>query len=193
MTLEDINYLAQTIAAVAVVGSLIYLAIQTQQAGEQTRLNTQALKAKAGFDATHSWATLLENALDFPDDRLALIMAANAGKPWEAFSDADRFWLAVLHRVLFGKLEGQYFLFKYGSLDPDIWEKRRDWAAGLLNVPFYGQWWVHEKVMNAWTEEFVAAIEAARKTSTIVPWVGPDSATDAAQPAPVAPAEGTPP
>lgn len=180
MTLEDINYIAQTVAAVAVVGSLIYLAIQTRQANEQTRLNTQALKAKAGFDATHSWATLLENALDLPGDRMALIMEANAGKPWEEFSDPDRFWLAVLHRSLFGKLEGQYFLFKYGSLDPELWEKRRDWAAGLINVPFYGQWWVHEKAMNAWTDEFVAAIEAARDASTIVPWVRPDSATDEA-------------
>jgi hypothetical protein len=163
MTLEDINYIAQTVAAFAVVGSLIYLAIQT-------RLNTQALKASAGFAATHSWAELLETSLNLPSDRLAVVMAANAGKGWDDFPEPDRFFLAILHRALFQKLEGQYFLFKYGSLDATLWEKRRDWAAGLIKLPFYARWWEFDKVQGMWTDEFIAAIEAARDASNVVPW-----------------------
>ncbi|UVO52583.1 hypothetical protein [Sphingomonas sp. SUN039] len=186
MTLEDINYIAQTIAAFAVVGSLIYLAIQTRQAREQTRLNTEALKASAGFEATHSWATLLEAGINLPKARIALVMEANAGKTWDEFSDLDRFWLAILHRALFQKLEGQYFLLKYGSLDPAFWEKRRDWAAGLINLPFFSQWWAFEKAQHVWTDEFIAAIEAARDTSMIVPW---HSSVHAGRDAPPSPAQ----
>ena len=184
MTLEDLNYIAQTVAAFAVVGSLIYLAIQTRHATEETKLNTQTLKASAAFEATHSWAALLEIGMGLPSDRIAIIMGANAGKAWDDFSEHDQFWLAILHRALFQKLEGQYFLFKYGSLDSSIWEKRRDWAAGLIKLPFYGRWWEFERVQNAWTDEFIAAIEAARLASTIVPWMAAtDSAPDAQQPA----------
>ncbi len=44
MTLQEINFIAQTIAAFAVVGSLIYLAIQT-------RHNTRVMRATAAFVA----------------------------------------------------------------------------------------------------------------------------------------------
>ena len=171
MTLEDINYIAQTVAAFAVVGSLIYLAIQTRHATEQTRLNTQALKASAGFAATHSWGEFNEVSMSVPDEKIGLVLAAyDVGKTWEDFSDVERFWVAIAHRALFMKLEGQYFLLKYGSLDTAIWEKRRDWAAGLIKLPFFRQWWLFDKAQNIWTDEFIAAIEAARDASTVVPW-----------------------
>ena len=193
MTLEEINYIAQTVAAFAVVGSLIYLAIQTRHATEQTRLNTQALKASAGFEATHSWGTFNENIMNLPDEKLALILATyNPGKTWDDFSEVEQFWLAVTHRALFQKLEGQYFLFKYGSLDSAIWEKRRDWAAGLIKFPFYQQWWRFDRAQNLWTDEFIAAIEAARDTSNVVPWGAqgeeePDAQQPAAEPSGKAP------
>ena len=171
MTLEQINYIAQTIAAFAVVGSLIYLAIQTRHANEQTKLNTQALRASAGFAATHSWGDFNAVVMSLPDEKCGLALAAyDPGKTWEGFSDAERMWIAILHRALLQKLEGQYFLFKYGSLDTAIWEKRRDWAAGLIKLPFFHHWWLFEKVQNVWTDEFIAAIEAARDASTVVPW-----------------------
>lgn len=190
MTLEQINYIAQTVAAFAVVGSLIYLAIQTRQANEQTRLNTQALKASAGFEATHSWATLNELVMSLPKDRLATALEANVGKPWDDFSEPDRLWLALLHRALFQKLEGQYFLFKFGSLEPGIWEKRRDWAAGLIKLPFFRQWWEFDKAQNMWTDEFIAAIEAARDNSTIVPWHSTSNAAGDTRASPAQPPSG---
>ena len=182
MTLEQINYIAQTLAAFSVVGSLIYLAIQTRLAGEQTKLNTQALKAAAGFEATHSWATFNEVAMSLPDERLTLGLAAyDPSKTWEDFSEVERFWVVTCHRALIQKLEGQYFLFKYGSLDTAIWEKRRDWAAGLIKLPFFQQWWEFDKSQNIWTDEFVAAIETARDTTTVVPRLTEDHADEGAQ------------
>ena len=171
MTLEDINYIAQTIAAFGVIGSLIYLAIQTRHATEQTRRNTQTLKAAAGFEATHSWADFNESILSFSEEKLALALAPyNPGKSRDDFSDIDFAWLALMNRSLFQKLEGQYFLFKYGNLEKTLWEKRRDWAGGLIKLPFFQHWWQFEKSQNIWTDEFVAAIETARDTTAVIPW-----------------------
>ncbi len=188
MTLESLNYIAQTIASFAVVGSLIYLAIQTRQANEQTRLNTQALNASAGFQATHSWGEFNEVSMSASAEQIASVLRAyNSETTWEDFADVERFWIIIAHRALFQKLEGQYFLYEYGSLHAAIWEKRRDWAAGLIKLPFFQRWWAFDKSQNIWTDEFIAAIEDARDASAVVPWLidpagGPPPGQAAAKP-----------
>jgi len=49
MDWNALGAIAETLGAIAVVGSIIYLAIQVNN-------NTKTLKANAGFQATHSWA-----------------------------------------------------------------------------------------------------------------------------------------
>ena len=55
MDLQDWGAIGEVVAAIAVVVSIVYLAAQI-------RSNTRATKASASFDATHSWATLNEQA-----------------------------------------------------------------------------------------------------------------------------------
>ena len=50
MNWEAIGVIAEVVGAVAVIVSLVYLAIQVSS-------NTRALRATASFDTTHSWAT----------------------------------------------------------------------------------------------------------------------------------------
>ena len=59
MTLEDIYYIGQTIAAVAIVLSLVAVFFQVRYAAEQTRLNTAATKATAALDASRQFAALV--------------------------------------------------------------------------------------------------------------------------------------
>ena len=68
-------------------------------------------------------------------------------------------------RSLFQKLEGQYYLYKYGSLDKHIWEGRRSWAAGAIQAPFFKRWWAVEKTQRIYTQEFVELIEQAKGTN----------------------------
>lgn len=78
---------------------------------------------------------------------------------WEGFSPVERMRIGVGTRALLQELEGQYFLFKYGELDEELWEARRSWAAGLIQLPFFLAWWKVEKAHKVYTDQFVMQIE----------------------------------
>lgn len=172
MTLEEIYYISQIVAVVGIFASLIFVGIQLRQNSEQIKANTRSIKASAAFEGTHSWATTNETfAANWSDNLLLTVLATyDPKKTWNDFSDVDRSRSALVHRALFQKLEGLYFLFKYGNLDKAIWEARLNWAAGCIKLPFYRQWWEFEKTQGVWSGEFVAVIEKARDTSLVVPW-----------------------
>lgn len=171
MTLEDVYYVSQIAAVIAIFASLIFVGIQVRQNSEQIKANTRSIKASAGFEATHSWATFNEHLFGMSDATMLLVLNVyDPAKTWDDFSDADRTRVTVGQRALFQKLEGMYFLYRYGSLDKAIWESRRDWAAGAIKSPFFRQWWEFEKSQSIWSSEFVNVIEAARDGSAVVPW-----------------------
>lgn len=171
LTLEKINLIAQTVGVAAVLVSLVFVGIQLQQNSALLEANTRSIKAQAGFEATHSWATSNEEAAMAPEEIIQLnIRTQDPNARLSDFSQVEQFRLLLSRRALFQKLEGQYFLYKYGSLDAVLWETRRDWAAGAIKIPFWAQWWEYEKTQKVWSPEFIAAIEKARDATTFEPW-----------------------
>jgi hypothetical protein len=164
MNWDMIGALAELLGAAGVVISLVYL-------GSQTRSNTRALKASAGFEATHSWATFNETAIGWSDEFFeSAIKAHDHSVPLTDFSELQVARLAFAWRALFQKLEGLYFLRKHGSLEPELWEKRRVWARGFINSPLQSRWWEIEKQQGMFTDEFVGAIESADLLIQIQPF-----------------------
>ncbi len=172
MTLEELYYISQIVAVIAIFGSLIFVGVQVRQNSEQIKANTRSIKAAAAFEGTHSWATTNEMIVADASDAFLLMAIAtyDPGKGWHDFAEADRARVTLVQRALFQKLEGLYFLYKYGNLDKALWEARLSWAAGVIKLPFYRQWWEFEKTQNIWSGEFVATIEMARETTNVVPW-----------------------
>jgi hypothetical protein len=115
---EAIGASGESLAAVAVVVSIVYLSIQI-------RSNTRATEASASFDATHSWALSNELVHQISDGLLLSFQRSYdpEAQPDE-FSPTDRVRMSIHHRSLFQKLEGQYYLHMYGYLEPDVWRKR---------------------------------------------------------------------
>lgn len=171
MTLEEFYYVSQIVAVIAIFASLIFVGLQLRQNSEQIKANTRSIKASAAFEGTHSWATTNEQVMGMSDDMVRLAGEAyDPGKTWDDFPVIDRTRLALSHRAIFQKLEGLYFLHKFGSLDTGIWESRLRWAAGCIKLPFWRQWWEYEKAQSLWSAEFVAVIEKARDATHVVPW-----------------------
>lgn len=170
MTLETIYYITQIVAVLAVVVSLVFVGMQLRQSAEQTRQNTRAIRAAASFEAMHSWATFNEHALSWSDQQRALVVAtARPDKTWDDFSSDEQILMMVFYRALFQKLEGQFYMYQYGSLDKELWEGRRDWAAGVIRAPFLRELWEREKKEKIWSEQFVSAIELARDDVQALP------------------------
>lgn len=155
MNWDAIGAIGETISAIAVVISILYLAIQI-------RSNTRATKASASFDATHSWATSNEQAPQFSDKLLeAFRKTYDPECDPKSFTNIDNIRIGAHNRALFQKLEGQYYLFKFGYLALGVWEKRSAWANGLIQLPYYSEWWENEIKESIFSNEFVDAIHSA--------------------------------
>ncbi len=71
-----------------------------------------------------------------------------------------KYWMrGVLQRT-----EAQYFLFKAGLMDRELWENRRDAVRALfVDGPAHLQaWWESEVPQNPYTTEFLAQIDPTR-------------------------------
>jgi len=177
MNWEAIGVIAEVVGAVAVVISLGYLAIQV-------RSNTRALKASSSFDSTHSWAAtneLLVNAIagesDFQTSGNSRLVDTSAkfynpkAKPGD-MTDAEIVFMSMVHRVLFQKLEGQYYQFKHGYAEPQIWIARRDWARGILTLPMGREWWNEELKSSIYSPEFASIISNSPEAEVTVKLAG---------------------
>lgn len=152
MNWDAIGAIGESIGAVAVVVSILYLSIQI-------RSNTRATKASASFDATHSWATSNEQVPQFTDKLLeAISKSYDPTVKQSDLSDIENIRTGAHHRALFQKLEGQYYLYKYGYLESSIWGKRSAWAHGLIQLPYYRIWWDNEIREAIYSDEFADAI-----------------------------------
>jgi hypothetical protein len=154
MNWDAIAAIGEIVGAFAVVVSIGYLSIQI-------RSNTRAMKASGGFDATHSWADINQAAVNWdPKMKSNMVRAMATDSRWDDFAAEDRFDITLAHRALFQKLEGQYFLYKYDFLEHGLWKKRGAWAASLIKLPFFKEWWRQEKQQHVYTDEFVTAVES---------------------------------
>ena len=150
---DAVGAIGELVGALAVVVSILYLAAQI-------RANTRIEKARASFDATHSWAATTDMLFQQPEETLnTVIEAFNPECDPEAMSDEQFQRMTFLWRAIGQKLEGQYYLFKFGFLEPDIWRKRSSILKGVIELPFGAAWWLGELEAATFSDEFVEAMK----------------------------------
>jgi len=155
VTLEQLANLGELIGGIGVVISLVYLAIQV-------RTNTSALRSTASWDANHTFAELNDRIWQDPEWAELLRRSTQPDVDAGTFTDAEQFRLHVFGRSNFQRLESQYFLHKSGLLAAGIWDNRLRWNSGLVNLPFWKEWWAAESTGNSiFTREFVDEINAS--------------------------------
>jgi len=162
MTLETIYFISQIFAALGVMASLVFVGLQVRQ-------NTRATKASAAFEATNSLASLNEQLwANYSDERMVDCLATfDPAKSWDDFPLGVQLRMIVFNRGLFQKMEGAYYLHRYGGLDEDFWEARRAWAASMIKLPFHATWWEQDKQDGLFSKAFIEVIEAARDTTKV--------------------------
>ena len=153
MNWDAIGAIGETVGAIAVVVSILYLAYQI-------RSNTRATRASASFEATHSWSKINQEISSSwsPEQLLTIQKSFDLKTSWEDIGESDRAKLVFVMRSLFQSLEGQYYLYRYGLLDKGQWEPRSSWAKGTLQLPFYQKFWEVEMDQRVYSEEFVEVI-----------------------------------
>ena len=71
---------------------------------------------------------------------------------------SDLILLLFIHRAVFQKIEGEYYLYQHGFLDAARWEARKTWACSYIELPLVKAWWEDEIKQGIFRPEFIEAI-----------------------------------
>lgn len=155
--------IAEVVSGVAVIVSLVYLATEV-------RNNTKALKASAGFDASLQMSELNEclfqamlGDTEYQQGRESRFanLVRRIYEPEADVDDlqaSDLILLLFIHRAVFQKIEGEYYLYQHGFLDAARWEARKTWACSYIELPLVKAWWEDEIKQGIFRPEFIQAI-----------------------------------
>ena len=186
MNWEAITAVAELLGVIAVVISLVYVA-------HEVRSNTRAMQASAGFDSAQGMASLNEGLVQATlgdaqyqgggESRFAQVMA-RVYDPENALADmtlSDQAVIGLINRAVFQRIEGEFYLYEHGFLDPLQWEARSAWARGYLALPIPRAWWEGESKQGVYRPRFVEALNAGEQLPLTLPgWLGVEAKEETA-------------
>ncbi|MGR8946694.1 MAG: hypothetical protein ACU84Q_01515 [Gammaproteobacteria bacterium] len=149
MNWEALGTLAEVVAALAVIVSLIYLARQIGAQIKESQL-TAAHEIAAGF------RDMLVPFMD-PDFAELLVRANN---DFDGLSDSERFQIIVAQQRNIRLWEEAYYQYKGGRLNENIWHSMvRQYSSFLSLHSFAKVWELRREFYNADFVDFVEGLE----------------------------------
>jgi len=154
MNWDAISTIAESVGAVAVVGSLLFLALET-------RKNTKTARASLSNDSLTATAELNDVILADAELRRIVSKATNPNIALEEYSEDERDAVIYLARALFMRYEGLYMLYRQGLVELDLWEGRKALMSGLLQLPVWEEYWEQEQKNSIFTSRFTDTVNSA--------------------------------
>ena len=160
MTLPELANIAEIVGGVAVVISLVYLAVQIRQ-------NTATVRNATLQSNTALWTTLLTSVAQ--PGVVEAYSAGISGKTEIQPLHYTQFFL--LCRGLFAAFENQHYQFCQGALDRETYRGyERAISQQLLAFPGFRLWWQQSR--SVFSPSFIAHVDAMIEAE---PVVAPDS------------------
>jgi hypothetical protein len=153
MNWDAIGAIAETLGAVGVIASLVYLATQIRHSRDQMSQNTRALRVgtyqqfREEIRASHS------NIIPLSEARVMRLGLADPDQLNEDEAFQFTFWM---HSVM-PAYENAYYLHRSGMLDDDRWEMQRRILVQTLASPGVLQFWRTNQ--PSFSPEFTALVE----------------------------------
>jgi len=165
MNWDAIGAIAELVGAIAVVGTLFYLAVQVRHSKDATEANTRSLELHS-YMAWQSANVGLNTAMSNPAQ--SEIIASGSYDPKTL---TDETWLAfvMMYIGIFQMAQSTDYLYRAGALDRELWEAEMNRVAGILNFPGVRQLW-DAGVKRHLTPRFVELIESTQTNIVAVNW-----------------------
>ncbi len=156
MNWEAIGAVGETLGAIAVLLSLLYLGMQIKQ-------NTRSLKSAAYQAAIASMSDMARaTGTDLQTARVVRIFLQ------EDMADLseDEFMMATSYLTgLFRNFENFYYQHETGAMEDHLWVGMRNSMVGYHHMPNVRSWWDQRK--SIYSPQFVAFLEAQPKVDSI--------------------------
>ena len=147
MTLAELSDISQALGAVAVIVSLIFVALQIRQ-------NTRALKATSHHAVTDSFNAI--NTLIMSDPKVARIWRLGmAGS--ERLDEDERVSFSFMALGYMRIFETLHYQFRTGSLEPKLFEAELNTLKWTATNPGFLAWWAVNPI--SLSDEFRAFID----------------------------------
>ncbi len=148
MTWEMLSAIGQMVAAIGVIPSLIYLAVQIREQNKERR--------RAGINIlTAQWSELVKTA---QEDRDFAVVFLQAIRSFEGLEAPDKLRFSAFFTRYTRNCEGMYIYYRDGALEKALWEGVERTMADYFAYPGVREWWVTRK--HWLTDEFRAVVEA---------------------------------
>ena len=159
MTIQDYAALGDVIGSLAVVVSLVYLAVQVRQ-------NTRGIRSAAHQHIVSANAAVtLTPAQNLDFGALLWKGATDSSRLTEETQLAFNFWCWQY----FAMIQATHQLYEAGAVEEALWQKELQRAVGGLKVPGFRQWW-DAGGKRQLTPKFVSLVESTTLDIAALDW-----------------------
>ena len=174
MSLEDLGNIGELIAAIGVIASLIYLAVQIRQNTMQITQNTKTVRSATFRGATQLFTQFMARLSENPE-LAKIVVKANQSEsdlPPDQRLQFDSYAMEV-----FTIYEDLFFQAKDEMLDPEFWSSRQRNLAWYLGFPGFAVAW--ERQSHTMSPEFRDLVATLRgQANQHLPGTAAHQATD---------------
>ena len=131
MSLEDLGNIGELVAAIGVIASLVYLAVQIQQNTRSVRAATHHSLARSASETQNVFAQ---------SNAMARIFHTAAREP-DRLTGEESVQFDAMVRSLFMWYEDLFFQRRDSMVAEEVWEARRRSLLDHLKHPGVASWW----------------------------------------------------
>lgn len=136
MTWEAVAAISQALGAIAVVLTVVYLAVQVRKNWIATESHTYYLATSAGAQTAASIAASVE---------LSRIYQTGLTSP-DQLDEKESFRFALLLISQFRRYENLFFQYRSGMIDEDYWIAQRENILWFFHRPGVQIWWKEKRL-----------------------------------------------
>jgi hypothetical protein len=147
MNWEMISAIGSVVAAIGVIPSLIYLAVQIRQQNKERR--------RAGINIlTAQWGDLVKTAQESREFAEVFLRGIRS---FHGLDAAEKLRFSAFFTRFTRNAEGMFIYYRDGALDKALWEAVERTMTDYLAYPGVREWWITRK--HWLTDEFRAVVE----------------------------------
>ena len=158
MTLTELGALGEFVGGIAVLVTLIYLVVQLRQNTTTTRSS-----------AYQSWIAVHDNLFSsLQDEKLSRTIVEGCQDTRNLSDDNYVSFINWMRRYLYMQ-QAQYYLFRKGVIDKELWECNLNDMIGVFRFPGVRQY-REAGATEHFTEGFVSIVESTNSDSPMLDW-----------------------
>jgi hypothetical protein len=153
MNWEMLGAIGQLVAAIGVIPSLVYLAVQIREQNKERR--------RAGINTlTAQWSDLVKSA---QESREFAALFLRGVRSFHGLDAPDKLRFSAFFTRFTRNCEGMFIYYRDGALEKALWDEVERTMSDYFGYPGVREWWATRK--HWLTDEFRAVVEAIIATN----------------------------